>query len=105
MKNLFIQESEYTLLHLAILLAKFDKLIEGNEPSVTVISNFLTKLFPDSLKYVGTLSNICTAKKGMNSLRSEFRNFKGTGVSNGPLQRSDIDGFIEFLTNYDVDDY
>ena len=87
------------------VLAKFDKLIEGDEPSVTVLSNFLTKLFPDSLKYIGTLSNICTAKKGMSFLRSEFRSFKGTGVSNGPLSKSDIDAFIEFLVNYDVDDY
>jgi hypothetical protein len=86
-------------------LAKFDKLIEGDEPSVTVLSNFLTKLFPESFKYIGTLSHICTAKKGMSYLRSEFRNANGRGDSNGPLSKSDIDGFIEFLANYEDSPY
>jgi len=82
-------------------LAKFDKLIEGDEPSVTVLSNFLAKLFPESFKYIGTFSHICTAKKGMSCLRSEFRNANGKGDSNGPLSKSDFDGFIEFLANYE----
>jgi hypothetical protein len=86
-------------------LARFDKLIDGDEPSVTVISNFLAKLFPESFKYIGTLSHICTAKKGMSSLRSEFRAVNGKGDSNGPLSKSDIDGFIEFLASYESDEY
>ena len=44
---------------------------------------------------------ICTAKKGMSSLRSEFRNANGKSDSNGPLSKSDIDGFIEFFANYE----
>ena len=87
------------------VLAKFDKLMESNEPSVTIMSNFLTKLFPDSFKYIGTLSHICASKKGMSNLRSEFRNANSRGESNGPLSNSDIDGFIGFLDNYDVDEY
>jgi hypothetical protein len=82
-------------------LAKFNKLIEGDEPSVTVMSNFLTRLFPESFKYIGTLSHICTAKKGMSYLRREFRDANGKGDSNGPLSKSDFDGFIEFLANYE----
>lgn len=82
-------------------LAKFDKFIEGDEPSVTVLSNFLTKLFPGSFQYIGTLSHICTSKKGMSYLRSEFRTANGKGNSNGPLSKSDFDGFMEFLANYE----
>ena len=76
-----------------------------NSSGVTVISNFLTKLFPESFQYIGTLSHICTAKKGMSSLRSEFRAVNGKGDSNGPLSKSDIDGFIEFLASYESDEY
>jgi len=37
----------------------------------------------------------------MSSLRSEFRNANGKSDSNGPLSKSDIDGFIEFFANYE----
>lgn len=87
------------------VLAKFDKLIEGDEPSVTIISNFLTKLFPGSFDYIGTLSQISKGKKAIGYLRSEYRAANNLGTSNGPISHSHVDGFIEFLHNYEFNGY
>ena len=81
----------------------FDKLVLDENVSMTKISNLLTKTFPGSIDFVGTFSSICTGKKGMSSLRMDFRESRGMRLSDGPLSNSQIEDFKDFLC--ELEDY
>ena len=75
----------------------FDKLMSDENVSMTKISNLLIKTFPGSIDFAGTFSSICTGKKGMGSLRMDYRESRCMRLTDGPLSTSHIEDFKEFL--------
>ena len=78
-------------------LGMFDALISDEKVSMTKISNLVIKTFPESVGFVGTFSSVCTGQKGMGDLRESYRESRGMRISNGPLSKTHIEDFKNFL--------